>query len=130
MTAVAFERAIGSRWIVSLILAAALLSLLKVFNGNLAAASRVLFAMGRRRLVDPRVGEVHPQNQTPSVAVVMHWSCDRRCACSWETRFWFPLPKWDRSHPPLGWLGTCAAYYWMRPAPLERAIAMAGCWSA
>jgi hypothetical protein len=26
----------------------------------------------------------------------------------------------------LGWLGTCAAYYCMRPKPLERAIAMAG----
>ncbi len=50
MTAVAFERAVGSRWIVSVILAAALLSLFKVFNGNLLAASRLLFAMGRCRL--------------------------------------------------------------------------------
>ena len=45
MTAVAFEQAIGSRWIVSIILAAALLSLFKVFNGNFVAASRLLFAM-------------------------------------------------------------------------------------
>ncbi len=48
MTAVAFQRAVGSRWIVSVILAAALLSLFKVFNGNLVAASRMVFAMGRR----------------------------------------------------------------------------------
>ncbi len=34
MTAVAFERAAGSQWIVRVILASALLSLLKVFNGN------------------------------------------------------------------------------------------------
>jgi len=47
MTAVAFERAIGSRWIVSVILASALLSLLKVFNGNFVGASHLLFAMGR-----------------------------------------------------------------------------------
>ena len=54
MTAVAFQRAVGSRWIVSVILAAALLSLFKVFNGNLVAASRLLFAMGRRGLLIPR----------------------------------------------------------------------------
>ena len=70
MTAVAFEHAVGSRWIVNVILAAALLSLLKVFNGNLVAASRLAFAMGRRGLVDARVAQVHPKNQTPSVAVI------------------------------------------------------------
>jgi len=70
MTAVAFQRAVGSRWIVSVILAAALLSLFKVFNGNFVASSRVLFALGRRGLVDRRVSAVHPKNQTPSVAVV------------------------------------------------------------
>src|ERR1700740_974790 len=51
MTAVAFERAVGSRWIVSSILAAALLSLFKCFNGNFVAASRLLFALGRRKLI-------------------------------------------------------------------------------
>jgi len=48
MTAVAFEYATGSHWIVRVILVAALLSLFKVFNGNLVAASRLVFAMGRR----------------------------------------------------------------------------------
>src|SRR6266481_3218777 len=70
MTAVAFEHAIGSRWIVSIILASALLSLFKVFNGNFVAASRLLFAMGRRGLVDVRLANVHPQNQTPATAVI------------------------------------------------------------
>src|SRR2546430_686644 len=51
MTAVVFERAMGSRWIVSVILAAALLSLFKVFNGNFIASSRLLFAMRRRALI-------------------------------------------------------------------------------
>src|SRR5262249_11574753 len=70
MTAVAFEHAIGSRWIVSIILTAALLSLFKVFNGNFVAASRLLFAMSRRGLVDERLAQVHPANQTPANAVV------------------------------------------------------------
>src|SRR6202451_1420453 len=52
MTAVAFEDAVRSRWIVSVILATALLSLFKGFNGNFVAASRLLFAIGRRGLVD------------------------------------------------------------------------------
>ncbi|MFZ0802867.1 MAG: APC family permease [Terriglobales bacterium] len=125
MTAVAFERAIGSRWIVSLILAAALLSLLKVFNGNLAAASRVLFAMGRRRLVDPRVGEVHPRNQTPSVAVLCIGGATAVCMFLGDAIL-VPITEVGSVASALGWLGTCAAYYWMRPAPLERAIAMTG----
>ena len=69
-TAVAFERAMGSHWIVRIIMTAALLSLLKVFNGNLVAASRLLFALGRRGLTDKRLGYVHPINRTPSIAVV------------------------------------------------------------
>ena len=70
MTAVAFQQAVGSRWIVNIILAAALLSLFKCFNGNFVAASRLLFAMARRGLVDEGLSRVHPQNQTPATAVV------------------------------------------------------------
>src|SRR6266478_2022283 len=67
MTAVAFERALGSRSVVSIILAAALLSLFKCFNGNFVAASRMLFAMARRGLVDARASRIHTEHQTPSV---------------------------------------------------------------
>ncbi|MGB7583357.1 MAG: APC family permease [Terriglobales bacterium] len=125
MTAVAFQRAIGSRWIVSLILAAALLSLFKVFNGNLVAASRVLFAMGRRHLVDPRVGEVHPRNQTPSVAVVCIGVATAGCMFLGDALL-IPITEVGSVASAIGWLGTCAAYYWMRPALLERVVAMAG----
>jgi amino acid transporter len=110
---------------VSLILAAALLSLLKVFNGNLVAASRVLFAMGRRGLVDQRVGEVHPQNQTPSVAVV--WVGMATAVCMFlGDAILVPITEVGSVASAIGWLGTCAAYYWMRPKPLERVIAMTG----
>ena len=57
-TAVAFERAVGSEWIVRVIMATALLSLMKIFNGNFVAASRLLFGMGRRGFADPRLGFV------------------------------------------------------------------------
>ena len=57
MTAVAFQQAVGShgfggKWIVNIILAAALLSLVKCFNGNFIAASRLVFALGRRGMVN------------------------------------------------------------------------------
>ena len=71
MTAVAFEHAVGARWIVSVILAAALLSLFKCFNGNFVAASRLLFGIGRRGLIPGRIGHIHPRNQTPSFAVLL-----------------------------------------------------------
>src|SRR5258708_32774062 len=70
MTAVAFQQAVGSLWIVQIILAAALLSLFKCFNGNFVAASRLVFALGRRGMVDSRVGTVHAQHQTPATAVL------------------------------------------------------------
>ena len=60
MTAVAFQQAVGSRWIVNIILAAALLSLFKCFNGNFVAASRLFFALGRRGMVDARAGTSAP----------------------------------------------------------------------
>ena len=109
----------------SLILAAALLSLLKVFNGNLVAASRLLFAMGRRGLVDQRVGEVHPRNQTPSVAVVCIGLATAVCMFLGDAIL-VPITEVGSVASAIGWLGTCAAYYWMRPRPLERGIAMTG----
>src|SRR5947209_6685342 len=79
MTAVAFEQAVGSRWIVNTILAAALLSLLKVFNGNFVASTRMLFALGRRGLITQRFATVHPVNQTPATSVI--WTGLVTAAC-------------------------------------------------
>jgi amino acid transporter len=125
MTAVAFERAVGSRWIVNLILAAALLSLLKVFNGNLVAASRLLFAMGRRGLVDQRVAAVHPVNQTPAAAVLFTGLATAGCALLGDAIL-VPVSEVGSVASAAGWLAACAAYYAMRPSRRERAVAAAG----
>ena len=58
-TEVAFERTFGSHAIAQLILFGAFLSLLKIFNGNFVAATRMLYAIGRRNLVHPSLGRVH-----------------------------------------------------------------------
>jgi basic amino acid/polyamine antiporter, APA family len=125
MTAVAFERAVGSRWIVSIILAAALLSLFKVFNGNFVAASRLFFGMGRRGLVDGRVAQVHPQNQTPAVAVICVGLATAACMFLGDAIL-VPITEVGSVASAAGWLAACAAYYRMGPAPRERFVAAVG----
>src|SRR5262247_3692505 len=68
-TAVAFERTFGSRALVQLIMFGVLLSLLKIFNGNFITSTRLLFAMGRRQLLDSRLAIVNARLQTPKVAI-------------------------------------------------------------
>ena len=122
MTAVAFEHAVGSRWIVSMILTAALLSLFKVFNGNFVAASRMLFAMGRRGLVDRTRGADSPLNQTPSVAVICVGIATAACMFLGDAIL-VPISEVGSVASAVGWLAACAAYYQMGPAPRERLIA-------
>lgn len=125
MTAVAFQRAVGARWIVSVILAAALLSLLKVFNGNFVAASRLIFALGRRGLIDARLAAVHPRHQTPSVAVV--WTGLVTAACMFLGQaILIPVTEVGSVASAAGWTAACAAYYAMRPTRGKRAMAALG----
>jgi APA family basic amino acid/polyamine antiporter len=125
MTAVAFEHAVGSRWIVSVILAAALLSLFKVFNGNLVASSRLLYAMGRRGLVDARMARVHPQNRTPSVAVVCVGVATAACMFLGDAIL-VPITEVGSVASATGWLAACAAFYCMGPGMWGRIVAAAG----
>jgi basic amino acid/polyamine antiporter, APA family len=121
MTAVAFEHAVGARWIVSVILSAALLSLFKVFNGNFIAASRLLFAMGRRGLVDARLASVHPQNQTPSTSVV--WVGLATASCMFlGSAILVPISEVGSVAAATGWFAACAAYLCMK---LERRLRVA-----
>jgi amino acid transporter len=125
MTAVAFEHAVGSRWIVSVILSAALLSLFKVFNGNFVAASRILFAMGRRGLVDGRLGSVHPRNQTPAAAVASLGVATALCMFL-GTAILVPISEVGSVACATGWFAVCVAYLWMKPRMADRLIALAG----
>jgi amino acid transporter len=109
MTAVAFQRAVGSHWIVNVILAAALLSLFKCFNGNFVAASRLLFALGRRGLVDARAGRIHPQHQTPSIAVLCIGLTTAACMLLGDAIL-VPVTEVGSVACAIGWAATCAAY--------------------
>ena len=124
-TAVAFERALHARWIVSLILSTALLSLFKVFNGNFVASSRLLFALGRRGMIAPRLGQVHAKNQTPAVAVVWVGIATAAIMLAGEAIL-VPITEVGSVASALGWMAACASYYRMRPLPLRRAVAVVG----
>jgi len=110
---------------VSIILFAAFLSLLKVFNGNFVAASRLLFAMGRRGLVDRSVARIHPRNQTPSTAVVWMGLATAICMFLGDAIL-VPISEVGSVACAAGWLAACAAYYRMGPPPGKRLIAAIG----
>jgi len=124
-TAVALERAVGSRWVVNVILAAALLSLGKVFNGNFVASTRLLFAMARRQLVPRRFAAVHPKFQTPCVAVVSV-AAVTALASLLGSQLLVPVSEVGSFAAGFGWMMACAAYIAMRPAPADRLLAVAG----
>lgn len=69
-TAIAFQEALKTRWPVDLILVMGMAGLFQCFNGNFAAATRLLFAFGRRGTIAPRFAAVHEKFLTPSTAVI------------------------------------------------------------
>jgi APA family basic amino acid/polyamine antiporter len=125
MTAAAFERALGSRWIVSSILGAALLSLFKCFNGNFVASTRLLFAMGRRGLLDSSLAAVHEENRTPSAAVLAVGAATALCMFLGDAIL-VPISEVGSVACATGWLAACAAYYAMGPPPRQRIVAALG----
>ncbi|HMD32841.1 MAG TPA: APC family permease [Candidatus Acidoferrales bacterium] len=124
-TAVALERAVGSRWVVNVILAAALLSLVKVFNGNFVASTRLLFAMARRGLLPRRFAAVHPRFQTPSTAVAAV-AAGTALASLAGSQLLVPISEVGSFAAGFGWMMACAAYWAMRPSTVDRALAAAG----
>jgi APA family basic amino acid/polyamine antiporter len=124
-TAVAFQHALGSRWIVSVIFAAALVSLVKVFNGNFVAASRLVFALGRRGMLARRLGEVHPRRRTPAAAVLGLGVVSAAAVLLGEAIL-VPITEVGSLASATGWLVTCLAYLAMRPGKRQAAIAAVG----
>jgi basic amino acid/polyamine antiporter, APA family len=69
-TAKAFEVATESPFMVKLILVTAIVGLLTSWNGFFLAGSRVLFAMGRGKIIAPVLGKSHVTYKTPYKAVL------------------------------------------------------------
>src|SRR3989441_3722060 len=108
-TEVAFERTFGSHAIAQLILFGAFLSLLKIFNGNFVAATRMLYAMGRRDLVHSSLGRVHAVFGTPVVAIVL-MAVVTMGAAMFGDAILVPITEVGSLAVGVGWLSACAGY--------------------
>lgn len=108
MTAFAFQHAVGARWIVDIILAAALCSLFKCFNGNFVAASRLVFALGRRGMIDARAGAIHTRYQTPSAAVLFVGIATAVCMLLGDAIL-VPVTEVGSVACAIGWSAACLA---------------------
>jgi APA family basic amino acid/polyamine antiporter len=108
-TEVAFERTFGSHSIAQLILFGAFLSLLKIFNGNFVAATRMLYAMGKRALVHPALGRVHPVHGTPTVAIWLMAGLSIAGAMLGDAIL-VPITEVGSLAVGVGWLSACAAW--------------------
>jgi APA family basic amino acid/polyamine antiporter len=124
-TAVAFERALHAHWIVVLILGSALVALVQAFNANIVASSRLLFAMSRRNLLNPRLSRVHAGNQTPSTAIIAVAVATVLAIFLGEALL-IPILEVGAVSAAVAWMAACAAYYKMRPRGLRRAAAVFG----
>lgn len=124
-TAIAFQQAFRARWVVGLIMAAALTSLIKVFNGNFVAASRVLFALGRQALAAPRLGHVESRHRTPALAITA-LAAGSAAALFLGPAILIPVTEVGSMASAVGWLLACAAYYRIEGRIARRAVAVLG----
>jgi basic amino acid/polyamine antiporter, APA family len=108
-TEVAFERAFASHTIAQLVLFGAFLSLLKIFNGNFVAATRMLYALGRRRYVHPEVGRVHASFGTPVAAITL-MGVLTLAASMFGDAILVPISEVGSLAVGVGWLSACVAY--------------------
>ena len=95
-TAVAFERAFGSR-------------ALEIFNGNFLTSTRLLFAMGRRELLDGRLARVDERFRTPTLAIVFT-GCLTAIASLLGQAVLVPISEVGSLASAIGWLATCLAF--------------------
>lgn len=103
-----FARAFGSTTIARLIIAGALLSLIKVFNGNFVAATRLLFGLGRRHMAPAALGRVHSRYGTPAIAIGALALVTAVAACFGDAVL-IPITEVGSLAAGLGWCAACFA---------------------
>jgi amino acid transporter len=127
-TDAAFARAFGGPWVARLMLGGALLSLLKVFNGNFVAATRLVYALGRRGLVSPALGAVNPELGTPAFAIALVTLLTAVGPFLGDAVL-VPISEVGAGVAAVGWLAACAAFLALTRHSADRsgrAFAVAG----
>ena len=124
-TAIAFEQGAHSVDIARVILAISLVGLLQVFNGNFVAATRLLFAYGRRRTISPVFAKVQPTYQTPTAAILAV-SAASLAGLLLGDALLVPVTEVGSMAPAFGWLATCLSFYMVERSVLLRLTAGLG----
>jgi len=107
-TEAAFARAFGSPAIARLVVFAAFLSLVKIFNGNFVAATRMLYGIARRGLVHPGLARVHPLRGTPQNAILLMAVLSVLGALLGDAVL-VPISEVGSLAVGVGWLASCVA---------------------
>lgn len=124
-TAIAFEQGTHSVWLARLVLAISLVGLLQVFNGNFVAATRLLFAFGRRNTISPVFAKVHTVYLTPTVAILGVTAATLAGLLLGDALL-VPVTEVGSMAPAFGWLATCVSFYMVETSPGLRLIAALG----
>lgn len=66
-----FAYALGSPVFGKIMIVAAMCGILTSWNGFIIGATRVIFSMGRAKMLPPIFGKVHPKHKTPYAAIIL-----------------------------------------------------------
>lgn len=124
-TAIAFEQGTHSVWLARLVLAISLVGLLQVFNGNFVAATRMLFAFGRRGTIPRVFGAVHAEHQTPAVAIV-GVTIATLIGLLVGDALLVPVTEVGSMASAFGWLAACLSFYVVERAAGLRVVSSLG----
>jgi amino acid transporter len=115
-TEAAFARAFRSPALARLVVFAAFLSLVKIFNGNFVAATRMLYGIARRGLVHPSLAGIHPRHGTPRRAILLMASFSAAGALLGDAVL-VPISEVGSLAVGVGWLSSCVAYLVLSRGP-------------
>ena len=121
-TAAAFHQA--SPFLANLIFAAAVVSLVKIFNANFVAAARMVFALGRDGSLPQVFGRIHERNQTPWAPVLLLGGITVACVFGGD-QLLVAIAEVGSFASAVGWLATSASLFRLGSGK-ERMIALLG----
>lgn len=124
-TAIAFEQGTHSALLVRVILAITMVALFQVFNGNLIAATRLLFAFGRRGTISSAFAKVHPLYLTPSFSI-FSIAAATIFGLMLGDALLVPVSEVGSMASAFGWLATCVSFYMVEKGPRLRVVAALG----
>jgi basic amino acid/polyamine antiporter, APA family len=109
-TAMAFEQALGAHWPVQLILVMAMFGLFQCFNGNFAAATRMLFAFARNGTAAAGLGRVHARYQTPGNSILAI-GAGTLVALFLGDSILVPVTEVGSASSAFGWFSSCLSMF-------------------